>query len=32
MFNPGVAILIGILGLCVVVVLMVLFETPKERS
>ncbi|MDF2571100.1 MAG: hypothetical protein K0R55_2704, partial [Sporomusa sp.] len=32
MFNPGIAILIGIFGLCIGVVFTGLFKTPKEHS
>ncbi|XER15383.1 hypothetical protein SATMO3_56770 [Sporomusa aerivorans] len=34
MFNPGVAMLIGILGLCMGAVLLLIFGKPltKERS
>lgn len=32
MFNPGVAVLMGLCGLCLGVVVMAFFETPKDRS
>jgi hypothetical protein len=32
MFNPGVAVLMGLCGLCLGIVFMALFATTKERS